>query len=236
MARITHMAHVIRMARTWLVWLAGSQILWTQVHRYHQWKISDGSPQLSEVPKLILVATFHGGLGIFQLQALLDLSCTRCWWSDMFLTEQEFFRYQIPRKNHFRPENSITATQDYCLVPTAPRSFSSWENRRATWRATVSDLYRERSKRFRVLAKRQWVMAWKKSIHGKSRGARLRGSGGWGRGGGATEESSLHDNKRMMYSTRHNGYHVGFWIRQRLKYLNVISYRRWGRHDFSAIV
>ena len=77
-------------------------------------KISDSSPQLNKVP--ILVETFHGGFRIFQLQVLLDLSCTRCWWFDMFLTMQEFFRYKIRRKNHFRLEQSVTATNWRIIV------------------------------------------------------------------------------------------------------------------------
>ena len=77
-------------------------------------KLSDNSPQLNKVP--IFVATFHGGLRLFQLQVLLDLSCTCCWWFDIFLTVQEFFRYQIRREKYFRPEQSVTASNWRIIV------------------------------------------------------------------------------------------------------------------------
>ena len=51
---------------------------------------------------LHVVQTFHGvQLRIFHLGS----SCTRCLWSDIFLTKHEFFRYLIKRKTHLKAKN-----------------------------------------------------------------------------------------------------------------------------------
>ena len=84
-----------------------------KAHHYHQSKMSKKYITWltsTEYKSTYSRANISWWSSIFQLQVLLAFSCTRCWWSDMLLTEQEFFRYQIQRKNHFRPEQSFTAT------------------------------------------------------------------------------------------------------------------------------
>ena len=142
-------------------------------------KISDDSPEnlFKKVP--IIVSTFHG-VRIFQLRILLDLSCTRCLWSDMFLTEHEYFRYLIKRKHLLKMANSdvfwraTNSPQNFELMSCSQCSSAPLElresvvRRRRAWESLCTrtvDLHDTRSKRPREIESSCQLLAASNSRH-----------------------------------------------------------------------